>query len=165
MLTFNAHRDAALFRLGRLFDQTKGALSLKTLVEIVRRNAHLFDEPHFRERLKGNEFVDSLAQTARRPDVIALSEDAKVVSAKTDPVVASLVQLRNQVLAHKDQRVVLGTLRSPAEQLSNEEIGQLVKRAISISNRYSSLFKASTDSDRIVGHDDHLNVLKAFSEI
>src|SRR2546425_8931023 len=66
-LTVNAHREVALFRLGRLFDQQTGALSLRSLVDTIAANLRLFDVDRFRERLKDNPFVHSLADGARRP--------------------------------------------------------------------------------------------------
>jgi hypothetical protein len=56
-LTMNAHREVALFRLGRLFDQQRSALSLRSLVDTIAANLHLFDVERFRERLKENPFV------------------------------------------------------------------------------------------------------------
>ena len=47
-LTMNAHWEVALFRLGRLFDQQKGALSLPSLVDTIAANLHLFGIERFR---------------------------------------------------------------------------------------------------------------------
>jgi hypothetical protein len=160
-LTLNAHKDAALFRLGRLYDQMNGALSLKSLVALVAANAALFEEPHFRERLKENPFVDSLAESIRTPGAATLEADLKAVNETSDELVEKLVNLRNQVLAHSDQRVALGRIRHPGAQLTNVEIDSLLARAVSISNRYTSLFKASTDVQTIVGQDDYLRVLES----
>lgn len=160
-LTMNAHRQVTLFRLGRLYDQQRNALSLPSLLASIAANVHLFDEPHFRTRLKGNAFVDSLAQTARRPDGAVLGIDAADVSAQANDTVKKLVELRNRVFAHVDPRVVLGTLPNPAEAFDVAETDLLLGRAASIVNRYGSLFKATTSSMRIAGHDDFKQVLLA----
>ena len=150
-----------LFRLGRLYDQQRSALSLPSLLATIAANVHFFDEPHFRTRLKDNAFVDSLAQTARRPDIAALRVDAAEVSAKSDDTVKKVVEFRNRALAHMDPRVVLGTLPNPAEALDVADTDLLLGRAASIVNRYGNLFKATTSSMRIVGHDDFNQVLLA----
>src|SRR5688572_28663385 len=53
-LTFVAHRDAAVLRLCRVYDQEKRAVGLQVLLKAVQRNPELFDEAHFRVRLKAN---------------------------------------------------------------------------------------------------------------
>jgi hypothetical protein len=138
-----------------------GALSLKTLIALVAANVTLFEEPHFRERLKENPFVDSLAESARTPDASVLEADSKTVDEKCDVLVERLVNLRSQILAHSDQRVVLGRIRHPGADLTNIEIDSLLARAVSILNRYSSLFKASTDVQTLVGQDDFERILES----
>lgn len=159
-LTLNAHRDVVLFRLGRLYDQHEGGLSLKSLLETIQSNRHLFDEPNFRERMKDNAFVESLAQTARKPDEQILEVDIKSVTEGLDPDVDRLVFLRNKVLAHVDPRVALGRISDPRTDFGTELIEKLLERATTIVNRYNQLFKASIDSTTIVGHDDFFHVLR-----
>ncbi len=158
-LTMNAHREVVLFRLGRLYDQQNRALSLPSLVATISANAHFFDVEHFRERLKDNPFVASLAESARTPDTQTLSTDARVVS-DSDPLVKKLASLRNRVIAHRDPTVVLGASQSPPGDLSQTEIDTLLERAATTVNRYSSLFKANTHAMTILGHDDFRRVLK-----
>jgi HEPN superfamily AbiU2-like protein len=61
--TLSAHMDATLLRLGKAYDLYEGkpSLNLRNLLETIEANLHFFDEPSFRERLKNNPFVDSLA--------------------------------------------------------------------------------------------------------
>lgn len=158
-LTIGAHRDVTLFRLGRVYDQTGGALGLRSLLGTIEANLHLFDEPSFRRRLKGNPFVDSLARGARRPDAAMVAADARSVH-KADPLVGRLVAVRNRVLAHRDPGVVLGASQDPAKGLTATDVDALVARAKAIVNRYGILFRAGSHSMRIVGHDDFLSVLR-----
>ena len=159
-LTFNAHREVALFRLGRLYDPQTGALSLPSLLDTITANQHLFDEGPFRERLKGNSFVESLAQDARRPDGATLAEDAATVSERSDPLVKRLLAVRNRVLAHCDPRVVLGTVHDPSDAIDNADIDTLLDRAATIVNRYGILFRANSSRMSIVGQDDFRGVLE-----
>ena len=66
-LTLQAHFDAALFRLCRIFDQHPDGLNLRNFLETIQENIGIFAEKDFPERLKGNPFVDSLAASAQRP--------------------------------------------------------------------------------------------------
>jgi hypothetical protein len=159
-LTFNAHREVVLFRLGRLYDQQTGALSLPSLVDTIAANQHLFDDGPFRERLKDNPFVESLAQGAQRPDAATLAKDAATVSEKSDPLVKRLLAIRNRVLAHRDPRVVLGTVQDPTGAIDNADIDTLLDRAATIVNRYGIMFRAGSSLMSIVGQDDFRPVLE-----
>ncbi len=109
-LTLEAHQDATLFRLGRIFDQAKGALSLGHLLQTIKSNLHFFDEPNFRKRLQGNPFVDSLAKDSRKPDEHELDQDIGSVMRDNkgfDNVVEKFINTRNKYLAHKDPKVLL----------------------------------------------------------
>ena len=157
-LTIIAHYEVALVRLGRLYDEHEGALSLARLLATIEDNLEVFDEPAFRERLKGNPFVDSLASTARRPDGAILSDDRRLVVG-SDPLVAKLVAARDKAVAHRDPRVVLGTLPNPSLALASSDLQELLDRAGQIANRYTHLFRASVYSMNMVGADDFKTVL------
>src|SRR6267378_3311237 len=62
-MTRSAHMDATLIRLFKAYDLYEGkpSLNLRNFLETIKAHLHLFDEPNFRERLKENAFVDSLA--------------------------------------------------------------------------------------------------------
>jgi hypothetical protein len=159
-LTFNAHREVALFRLGRLYDQQSGALSLPSLVDTIVANQHLFDDVHFRERLKNNPFVESLAQSARRPDESMLAQDAASVSECSDRLVKRLLAVRNRVLAHRDPRVALGRVSDPSSGTGDADIDTLLDRAATIVNRYGIMFRAGSHLMSIIGQEDFKQVLK-----
>jgi AbiU2 len=159
-LTFSAHREVALFRLGRLYDQQSGALSLPSLVDTIAANQHLFDDGSFRDRLKDNPFVESLAQGVRRPDEATLAGDAATVSEKSDPLVKRLLAIRNRVFAHRDPRVILGTVQDPSGAIDNADIDTLLDRAATIVNRYGIMFRAGSSLMSIVGQDDFRRVLE-----
>lgn len=76
-LTLSAHMDAALLRLCKAYDLYEGkpSLNLRNFLETIEANAHFFDEPNFRERLKDNAFVDSLAKDSRKPDPAQLRKN------------------------------------------------------------------------------------------
>ena len=165
-LTFEAHQDAMFFRLGRIFDQSKDALSLGNWLQTIKFNLHLFDQPNFRKRLQGNPFVESLAKDSRKPDEHKLEQDiCSVVVNKnkgTDTVVMKFKEIRNKFLAHKDPNVLLPS-RGPemVVDLSWNDIEHLLSLADSLLSKYSLLFAASVYSTTMVGQDDYKYVLES----
>jgi hypothetical protein len=163
-LTLQAHFDAALFRLCRIFDQHPDGLNLRNLLQTIQENLGLFAEENFRERLKGNPLVDSLAAAAQGPDANQLARDIEF-SGTANPLVKRLVVLRNNYFAHRSARDVVDPqdlhLRYP---LTQENVETLLKGGLEILNRYSSLFDAHVYAAQIVGRDDYEAVLQAVRE-
>ena len=162
-LTHRAHAEAALYRLTRIYDQREDSLCLRTWLRLVEENSHLFDERNFRQRLKSNPFVESLAKDARKPDLHQLQLDRASVE-KNDPHVKMLLSHRNMSLAHLDPDGVLGSGASKDPQLTWSDVDILIERAVSIINRYSDLFRASVFVGNIVGHDDYKFLLRMVRE-
>lgn len=161
-LTVTAHMDATLLRLCKAYDLYKGnppSLGLRNWLETIEANLHLFNELNFRERLKGNPFVDSLAQYPRTPDSAQLREDLKSVS-RANPLVKKLTTWRNNYLAHRSTTSALD-LRSFMEQnpLSFAEINMLITNGIRIVDHYSNLFIATIHAS--LPMDDYKHLLDA----
>ena len=163
-LTLRALLDATFSCLCRAYDQYSQSLSLRNLLDTIEANLEIFDTANFKERLRGNPFVESLAQTARRPNTNKLDRDKKLVS-NEDPLVKKLVIWRNNIISHKRASNVVNEKDITKDYpLTRTEVSELVTRATDISNSYSGLFQASTTSTQIVGHDDYLYVLKSIKE-
>ena len=158
-LTRFAYDDAVLYRLARLYDTENGALSLRTWLGVINEHAYLFDQRNFRQRLKDNPFVESLAQDARKPDSVHLDLDKKSVAA-SDSIVSKLVSFRNKYLAHRDLSTVLSRAVPSQGQLTWADVDTLIERATTIINRYSSLFRAAVIHDKVYRHDDYKFLLK-----
>ena len=162
-LTLDALRDARLTRLCRVYDQESKSLNLVNLLDTIKANLHLFEEHYFRERLQDNAFVDSLAQTGRVPPIAQLDEDIEFSSCR-NPLVKKLMIWRNNIVAHRGAKVALGNDQILADNpLSQPEMEQLLDRSFEIFNRYSSLYRASTWSRQIIGHDDYKSLLEFLS--
>lgn len=159
-LTVHALLDATFSRLCRIYDQNSKSLNLRNLLDTIKANLNIFDVQNFRERLKDNPFVESLSQTARKPSIDMLKQDIQYVSS-TNHIVQKLVIWRNNIFVHRKATNVVNQ-RNIADDypLSKNDVSGLLDRAESILNRYSSLFRASSYSTQIVGHDDYLYVLK-----
>lgn len=160
-LTLNAHLQHGLHCLCRAYDQQRRALSLRTWLETILENLPFFDREKFRERLRANAFVDSLAEATRAPDVVSLDQHIKLCSA-SDPLVQRLVQIRNRVLGHRSgEHAARGTSPYVDCPLTFVDIDALLERGLTIYNTYNRLFRAATHSTQIVGHEDFLHVLAA----
>lgn len=164
-LTFQAHRDTVLFRLCKIYEQHSSSLNLKNLLDTIKANIDIFDVEQFRERLKDNPFVESLASSPTKPDLEQLEKDNDFVS-ETNPSVKALIFLRNNFLYHRTPKLVAKNRKlADYYDLAWEDIERLLKEGMYILNRYSSLFHANRYSTQIVGHDDYRNVLEAVRNV
>jgi hypothetical protein len=144
-MTMSAHMDATLLRLCKAYDLYDGkpSLNLRNFLETIQANLCLFDEPKFRERLKENAFVDSLAAAPRKPDPTRLQKDLESVS-NADPLVKKLTIWRHNYLAHRSRTSALN-LKAFAEKnlILFSEIEALTSNGLRIVNYYSDLFSAT----------------------
>jgi HEPN superfamily AbiU2-like protein len=163
-LTLRAHLHASLQMLYRAYDQETKSLHLHNWLLTIKEHLHLFGEEEFRRRLKDNPFVDSLAQSPRKPDHAVLEEDILLCS-PDDPQVKTLVIHRNSRIAHKGARNIIAERDiNDDHPLTFGDVDTLLDRAKTILNRYSSLFAANSYSTQIVGHDDYQYIFKCVDE-
>ena len=147
--------------LCRAYDQEKSGLHLHSLLRTIESNQHLFEEPHFRDRLKGNAFVESLADELKKPDAATLKIDIETCSSN-DPLVGTLQVHRNNRIAHRNAKnVVTGHSIDATHPLGYDEIETLIDRAVKILNRYSGMFDANTYSTSMIGEDDYEYVIRS----
>ena len=160
-LTRRAHVDATLIRLCKAYDQNADSLNLRNLIDTIEANLHIFDEAGFRQRLKDNPFVESLAETARRPDSATLAADKLLVNEKSDARVKTLMLWRHNFIAHRGaSKLLKGTNLGEEYPLRFTDIESLLEDGWRIANSYSILFIAQSHSRRMMGHDDYLRVLE-----
>ena len=159
-LTRDALKEAYLTRLCRIFDQRNDTLNLYNLLDTIKANLQFFEEPHFRERLKDNAFVNSLAEGARIPTSEEIQVDLEIAGPQ-NPVVLKLTLWRSNFHAHLAAKPALGKAPSLASlRIESDEIDHLLYECFRIINRYIYLYKAASWSRKIIGHDDYLSVLK-----
>jgi hypothetical protein len=157
-LTIDAHKEISILNLCRAYDHNPKSLSLKELIQIIQGNTELFDISKFRERLKDNEYVDSLAQTQREPTREQLAEDLRFVS-NDNPLVKKLTILRGNVIAHTNKGQVISP-KSNLDPLTWAEVELLISKGLEIYNKYCLLFYAQSHSSTLIGEDDYKQVLK-----
>ena len=159
-LTFRAHDDAILIRLCRLYDQHPASLSLRRILLTIKDNPDFFDKAKFRERFKGDPYVETAARSVGQTDGDQLAKDIEFASAK-NPLVAKLDKRRGRVVAHRDPRSVPSKVPLPdTDPLTQEEVAQLLNCARTILNRYRELFKGVSMWGVISGIGDYENFLK-----
>jgi hypothetical protein len=159
-LTIFALYDAKMIRLCRVYDQNNASLNLVNLLDTIKSNLHFFKEQNFRGRLHENAFVDSLAQTDRVPSLEELEVDIKYASSK-NPLVKKLVVWRGNMIAHLNTKISLGKIEVLEDNpLSQSDIEELLNKSLEIYNRYSKLYRASSSSRYIMGHDDYKSLFK-----
>lgn len=163
-LTIESNLDSCMFRLCRLYETEKSALHLHNWLVLIKKNVHLFEPTKFKERLKKNPYVDSLANSGVQPDVKQLEKDLHDTS-MNNPLVRRLYMLRCNVYAHKNAKgAAKGKNWLKDYPFNYDEIESLIEKAFEILNRYSSLFKATSFSKQLIGDNDYKTVLKFMKE-
>jgi hypothetical protein len=164
-----AHIDATVLRLCRIYDEDGAAFHLTRFLETsVQKNPNLFNEIAFRERLKedAHRDVEGLAKYRRNLNHEQLKQELWFCSDE-NPLVKNLRWWRNNVIAHNnyDEAINQTELSHERHQLSYEDIQKLIDEAFSIANSYSSLFRASTHSEEFASKQqtDYLFVLDAMT--
>jgi AbiU2 len=162
--TLQSHLNSSLFALFRAYDQDTRALHLCSWLVAIQENLHFFDEEAFRDRLKDNPYVASLAKDSRKPDAATLSDDIAACSS-SDPLVKKLTVYRSNRIAHRNAKALL-SVDDIGERfgLTFDDVRALLERARTIINRYSYLFTASTYSTKVIGHDDFEYIFKCVEE-
>lgn len=160
-LTHKAHVAASLQHLCRAFDQEQSSLHLLSWLRTIEGNLHIFEVNAFKERLKANPYVQSLADSAEKPDPAALALDIAACMA-TDPLVRKLTTYRGSTAAHRSKKLALRprTAGQPPS-LTDADVEVLLSRAKTILNRYSYMFSAEVHSTSMIGHDDHKYIFKS----
>jgi hypothetical protein len=159
-LTMQAIKEAYLTRLCRIFDQHSQSLNLVNLLDTLKANLHFFQESHFRERLKGNAFINSLAEGVRVPSIEELQTDVQFASLNNQ-IVSKLMLWRNNIHAHTGAKATLGKAAAvEANRIEEEEIEILLDQCFSMLNKYMNMYKATSWSRRGIGHDDYLSLFK-----
>jgi len=162
--TLQAHLNSCVYALFRAYDQDTRALHLRSWLMTIQENLYLFDEESFRERLKDNPYVASLAQGSCKPDAAMLAHDITTCES-TDLVVKKLTMYRSNRIAHRNAKALL----SPSDigerfGLTFDDIRTLLERAKTIVNKYSYMFSASFYSTKVVGRDDFNYIFKCVAE-
>jgi len=184
-LCLQAYTEMAVQRLSRIYFENDKALSLARWLEAIRDNPQLFAHP-LAPVSPAPEFIgadgcsvveeDPLALKleawlqgideqpqlpAAPPDRVQLDRDIDTVR-DNDPLVKKLVVLRSNVIAHINWKNTANNSKLDDRfALTFSEVDVLIGRAAAILNRYSVLFKRTSWTTVISGHDDFQAILEA----
>jgi len=178
-LTIKAHLEISFLYLCRAYDTSnnegeKKALSLKELINLIRKNTDLFRpedlERRFKSRVESHSFPDILLpvlneqlkqdlQNQTLPD--KLDEDLKFVY-KSDKsgenfLVKNLTKARSNFIAHRN---IGQTLNDSLDPLTTEGVEELIEKGLEICNRYRAYFDGSNQLPHLGGEDDYKGILK-----
>lgn len=155
-LTFRALYGTVLSYLGRVYDQTGGALSLGSLLMTIKKHPDYFSEKSFRRRLKDK----GLAADVRPLDMSALDAEINRASSNSDHLVKRLQNVRNKVISHRDPQLVRLATLSELSGLTNDEVETLIERATRTANKYTIFYRASSFSEKLIGSEDYTRMLR-----
>jgi len=159
-----AHVNTSVFALFRGYDQDTRALHLRSWLKTIQENLHLSDETSFRERLKDNPYVASLAQDLQKPDTKELVDDIAACSS-SDPIVKKLAICRNNRIVHRNAKALVASkISNELCALTFDDLRILLERAKTVLNRYSYLFSANVYSTKAVGRDDYNHIFKCVQD-
>ena len=159
-LTLKAHLATSINLLCKVYDTHKSALHLTRFLQTIQDNLNLFGEANFRKRKQNNPFINELLKGHRSPDLQVLEADIHSCT-KNDPLVKTLTILRGAVHAHRNAENT-----AKANDISNiypqsfEDFEKLLERSLTILNRYSHLYEASTYSTKAICHQDYNYIFK-----
>ena len=113
-LTRDSLFDSVMLRLCRIYQKSSGSITLQSVLKEIKANLYVFNEEHFRKRLKDNPNVDDLAKFFRTPDTAQVHLDIDFASEKNQPV-ERLIRWRNSQFVHKSSKMVIRQTKIPKE--------------------------------------------------
>ena len=120
-LTRRAHLDVLVLRLGRLYDPHAAATSLGNLLQTMKENA--------------SSASTILPEELTNVDLTELDREIAQVSA-ADQIVAKLLSIRNEYLAHRGTRHVTACTFVSLPRLAGDELSTLLTRALDLLGKY-----------------------------
>jgi len=142
---YGATSDAAVFRLCRVYDQNKDALTLRSLLETVQTRPAYFGATN---------------RLGLLIDYASFDADLKFASEDSNPVVKNLMVWRHKEVMHRDLGKAVARDLAEKYPVSGADVALLLERGFKILNRIGVAFFGSSFLPEIHGADDYLKVLK-----
>ena len=146
-MTIDAHLFCAQMFAAKLYDKTRGALTLETLL------------------LRAEDEAGSAKYGSADEVRQAVADSRRVISTLAAPI-NRLTKRRNLWLAHTDPRTITDPVRmSTAARLSLPHLGLLLSQTGSILNEFSRLFRDITGVMELVDLDDYSTVMEYVARV
>jgi AbiU2 len=141
-LTIDGSLELAQMTVARLYDKTKGAVTLPAMLAQARNHAHQF-------------------QRGTLPEVqMAIAKSEKTVR-NLEPVLAAVRKRRNEWLAHLDPRTIADPKAlSDKAKLTIPDLERVFKETESVLLELSSLYDGTFGELRFLGGDDYKSALE-----
>ena len=102
----------------------------------------------------------SLASNSKNFDSIKIEDDIKSVH-KLDPVVAKILKLRNDFIAHRSVNIVATHRINLLPEVKNDEMNAILDLAYDLATKYAVLYGHNRTSRHMVGSDDCKHLFEA----
>jgi AbiU2 len=157
-LVHESLRESASIRLCRVYDKCSKTNSLPNVLKAIKANPYFFELESYADRIKDNEHIDPI-ERHKMPDNAQLQLDIEFAS-ESNPAVKKLVKWRNNLFAHRSSALVIKDMGLPKEDLPTfGDLSALLD--MTIINRYTGLFRSTSYSTQMIGHDDYKHVFKS----
>lgn len=158
-LSLGSLNESRMIRLCRICDTETNSISINNLLKAIKGCNNLFSKEEFQKRLKDNPFVDSLSEHNRKIDIKELDNEIKLFDSSI--TVGKIRKWRNNYVAHKGIMEGLLDFKILHEnQLSHEEISIFIDYSHRLIDKYFHTLNAVSWSDKIVGGDDFMSLMK-----
>jgi hypothetical protein len=132
--TMGSHQTTAWAALSRVYDPSTDALTLPSLMDLIRTRC-TFPEPDMRK-------------------------DRRQVS-ESDPIVKKFIWHRNKIFAHKDLKEYLEDLEKEENRILETEFEILLARAGDTLNKYNNHMRSHSNGWELSIHDELRSILNA----
>jgi hypothetical protein len=161
-LTINAFKESRMIRLCRIFDSRDDCISMINLLEAIKANNGLFSKEYFKIRLSNNPFVESLSSYNREIELKDIQSDIDKINNNIS--IKKIQDLRHNLFAHLGLKSSLKNyIDLKHADMDISEIDELLEICMKLMNKYMALFKATSWSNVIVGHDDYTGLINFFN--
>jgi hypothetical protein len=158
--SLNGLLNSSIFSLCRIYDQENNSLSLPNFLSLAKDKLEYFADDAFLARTKENKHAIELSNNRILPTIEDIEFDISCVN-KNNEIIKKLVIWRGNIFAHKSPKsAILDYSTLKENPISKDEINEIALLAISIINKYSSLFDATEYMIGCIGSDDYLSLLK-----
>lgn len=138
-------QDGAILRIATMVDPRDDVVSVPNILKIIKINAVG----------KGSRLGIELDDF----DKAKIDNDIKSVH-KLDPIVAKILKLRNDFIAHRSVNIVATRRINLLPELKNEEVSSILDLVYELATKYSKLYGKNITSRSMPGSNDYKHLLE-----
>jgi hypothetical protein len=139
-------QDGVILRIATMLDPRDDVVSIPSILKTI--NVHA----------RGN--GSKLGIELQNFDGVKIEDDIKSVH-KLDPVVAKILKLRNDFIAHRSVNIVATHRINLLPEIKNDEMNAILDLAYDLATKYAVLYGHNRTSRPMMGSDDYKRLFKA----